>query len=110
MELINTKQAADILGCSTPYVAELIRKKVIMTAFAGYADGYVGRPGYRMYREEIEKLALTRAEEKKVTKIKKHVAYKEKKSNNQDVKKALDDVLVAIELLSEAIGKLKEEL
>ena len=110
MEVINTKQAADILGVSTAYVTTLIQKKVITTAFSGYADGYVGRPGYRMYREEIEKLALTRAEEKKVAKIEKHVVHKEKKSNNQDVKKALDDVLVALELLSGAIAKLKEEL
>lgn len=110
MEVINTKQAADILGVSTMYVAELIRKKVIATAFAGYSDGYVGRPGYRMYREEIEKLALTRAEEKKVAKIEKHVVHKEKKSNNHEINKALDDVLVALELLSGAIAKLKEEL
>lgn len=110
MELINTKQAADILGCSTHHVSHLIRKKVILTAFAGYADGYVGRPGYRMYREEIEKLALTRAEEKKIAKVKKKVVHKEQKSNSQEIKKALDDVLVALELLSEAVAKLKEEL
>ena len=110
MEVINTKQAADILGCSTHHVAYLIREKVIMTAFAGYADGYVGRPGYRMYREEIEKLALTRAEEKKVAKVKKKVVHKEQKSNNHEINKALDDVLVALELRSEAVAKLKEEL
>ena len=110
MEVINTKQAADILGVSTAHVTTLIQKKVITTAFSGYADGYVGRPGYRMYREEIEKLALTRAEEKKIAKVKKKVVHKEQKSNNHEINKALDDVLVALELLSGAIAKLKEEL
>ncbi|MGN0246950.1 MAG: hypothetical protein ACI4DK_13430 [Lachnospiraceae bacterium] len=109
MEVINTKQAADILGCSTGHVAHMIRNNVITTAFVGCADGYVGKPGYRMYREEIENLALTRAKKKEVAKVKKHVVHKEQKSNNQDVKKALDDVLVALELLSEAVAKLKEE-
>lgn len=55
-EVINTKKAAEILGVSYGYVIQLIHKNVITSAYYGAPDGYCGKPGYIIDREEIEAL------------------------------------------------------
>lgn len=108
-DMINTARAAQILGVSRSYVIQLIHDKTITTAIYGAPDGYVGKPGYIMELHEIYALAdagvCKRIRRKKVEEPK-----KEEETDREDIKKALEEVQIALGLLTEAIAKLKEEL
>ena len=107
-EVINTKKAAEILGVSCGYVIQLIHKNVITSAYYGAPDGYCGRPGYIIDREEIEALSsegvgkrIRRSETEKQA---------EQTANRDEIKKALEEVQTCLGLLAEAVAKLREEL
>lgn len=108
-EVIDVKQAAEILGCSTSYVPLLIKRGKITTAFKGGSDGFVGQPGWKMYRDEIESINLpgrgNRKSRKKVEEPK-----SEPKKDSKTVKKLLGDLKTCLELLIETIGELEKEL
>lgn len=107
-EVINTKKAAEILGVSRGYVIQLIHKKVITSAYYSAPDGYCGRPGYIIDREEIETLAREGVGKRiRRNKTEKQV---EQAANQDEIKKALDEVQTCFVLLTEAIAKLREEL
>lgn len=113
IEVIRTCEAAQILGCSKVTVNRLIRDGVITTAFMREADGYVGPPGYGMYRDEIVKLRddgtwrkRKRAKKNDVT----TVEPVETKSNRENMIKALEDLEACLGLLTETIGKLRQSL
>ena len=107
-EVINTKKAADILGVSYGYVIQLIHKNVITSAYYGAPDGYCGKPGYIIDREEIEALAREGVGKR----IRRNKAEKQAEPavNRDDIKKALEEVQTCLGLLAEAIAKLREEL
>ena len=107
-EVINTKKAAEILGVSYGYVIQLIRKKIITSAYYGAPDGYCGRSGYIIDREEIETLA--REGVGKRIRRNKTEKQSEPAANRDEIKKALDEVQTCLVLLTEAIAKLREEL
>lgn len=107
-EVINTKKAAEILGVSYGYVIQLIHKNVITSAYYGAPDGYCGRPGYIIDREEIE--ALAREGVDKRIRRNKTEKQAEPAANRDEIKKALDEVQTCLVLLTEAIAKLREEL
>lgn len=107
-EVINTKKAAEILGVSCGYVIQLIHKNVIASAYYGAPDGYCGKPGYIIDREEIEELARQGVGKRiRRNKTEKQV---EQAVNRDDIKKALEEVQTCLGLLAEAIAKLREEL
>ena len=110
-EMINTARAAQILGVTRPYVIQLIHNKTITTAIYGAPDGYVGKPGYIMELDEIYSLADAGVG-KRVRKKKVEVEEpkEEQVTSREDIKKALEEVQVALGLLTEAIAKLREEL
>lgn len=107
-EVINTKKAADILGVSCGYVIQLIQKNVITSAYYGAPDGYCGRPGYIIDREEIE--ALAREGVGKRIRRNKTEKQAEQAVNRDEIKKALEEVQTCLGLLAEAVAKLREEL
>ena len=107
-EVINTKKAAEILGVSYGYVIQLIHKNVITSAYYGAPDGYCGKPGYIIDREEIEELA--RQGVSKRIRRNKTEKQAEPAVNRNEIKKALEEVQTCLGLLSEAIAKLREEL
>ena len=107
-EVINTKKAAEILGVSCGYVVQLIHKNVITSAYYGAPDGYCGRPGYIIDREEIE--ALARESVDKRIRRNKTEKQAEPAVNRDEIKKALEEVQTCLGLLAEAIAKLREEL
>lgn len=107
-EVINTKKASEILGVSYGYVIQLIHKNVITSAYYGAPDGYCGRPGYIIDREEIE--ALAREGVDKRIRRNKTEKQAEPAANRDEIKKALDEVQTCLVLLTEAIAKLREEL
>lgn len=111
-EVIDVKQAAEILGCSRPYVTQLIKKGTITTAFMGAPDGWVGKPGWRMYRDEIESIKLPGRGGKREPRKKKEVETPkpEPKKDSATVKKLLGDLKTCLELLIETIGELEKEL
>ena len=107
-EVINTKKAAEILGVSYGYVIQLIHKNVITSAYYGAPDGYCGKPGYIIDREEIEALAGKGVGKRiRRNKTEKQV---EQAANRDDIKNALEEVQTCLGLLAEAIAKLREEL
>ena len=107
-EVINTKKAAEILGVSCGYVIQLIHKNVITSAYYGAPDGYCGKPGYIIDREEIENLACQGVGKR----IRRNKTEKqaEQTVNRDEIKKALEEVQTCLGLLAEAIAKLREEL
>ena len=107
-ETINTKKAAEILGVSCGYVIQLIHKNVITSAYYGAPDGYCGRPGYIIDREEIEALAHEGAGKR----IRRNKTEKqaEQTVNRDEIQKALEEAHTCLGLLAEAIAKLREEL
>ena len=107
-EVINTKKASEILGVSYGYVIQLIHKNVITSAYYGAPDGYCGKPGYIIDREEIEALAREGVGKR----IRRNKAEKQAEPavNRDDIKKALEEVQTCLGLLAEAIAKLREEL
>lgn len=111
-QIITVPEAAKILGYCDGYVCQLIRKKVITTAFVRSADGHGGKPGYGMYLSEIETMAKTRvrnAKPKKKIKEDKPV-IETTVDNHKDVKLILEEIHVCLGLLGECLGKLKEVL
>lgn len=108
-EMINTARAAQILGVTRPYVIQLIHNKTITTAIYGAPDGYVGKPGYIMELDEIYSLAEAGVG-KRVRRKKVEEPKEEQVTSREDIKKALEEVQVALGLLTEAIAKLREEL
>ena len=107
-EVINTKKASEILGVSCGYVIQLIQKNVITSAYYGAPDGYCGRPGYIIDREEIEALA-SKGVGKKIRRNKTE-KQAEPAVNRDEIKKALEEVQTCLGLLAEAVAKLREEL
>lgn len=107
-EVINTKKAAEILGVSYGYVIQLIHKNVITSAYYGAPDGYCGKPGYIIDREEIETLA--RKSVGKRIRRNKTEKQAEQTVNRDEIKKVLEEVQTCLGLLAEAIAKLREEL
>ena len=60
VDVVSVEEAARILNCSEWTVRNLIRTRVITTAFVRVSDGHTGNPGYGMYLDEIEHLKETR--------------------------------------------------
>lgn len=110
VEVIKTEDAMSILGLSRTHVCKLIRKGVITTAFVGYPDGFTGKPGWRMYRDEIEKLAEERKNKKEARLTAKKHKSRPKNHNRESIIQTLDELQICLAKLSETIGKLKEEL
>lgn len=109
-ELVTVKEASEILGCSTNYVAQMIRKGKISTAFEARPDGFVGRPGYRMYRSEIETIRIEHPVRRYNRRSKPDIEQRESSINHEKIKKTLDELQVCLGLLNYLIGQLKEEL
>lgn len=110
-DVISVHEAAKILGYCEGYVCQLIRNNVITTAFVRSPDGYGGKPGYGMYRDEIELLARTRVKYAKKRKTIVEVEEREpEKVTTKDLKPILGEIEACLSLLSECLGKLKEEL
>ena len=109
-EVVDVKQAAEIIGCSAGYVNQLIKKGTITTAFMGGADGWVGKPGWRMYRDEIESIKLPGRGNRKPREKKVEEPKPEPKKDSKNVKKLLGDLKTCLELLIETIGELEKEL
>lgn len=111
IDVISVHEAAKILGYSEGHVRQLIKNNVITTAFVQSPDGYGGRPGYGMYRDEIELLARTRVKYAKKRKTIVEVEEREpEKVTAKDLKPILGEIEACLSLLSECLGKLKEEL
>lgn len=111
IDVISVHEAAKILGYCEGYVCQLIRNNVITTAFVRSPDGYGGKPGYGMYRDEIELLAKTRVKYAKKRKTIVEVEEHEpEKVTAKDLKPILGEIEACLSLLSECLGKLKEEL
>lgn len=111
IDVITVHEAAKILGYCEGYVCQLIRNNVITTAFMRSPDGYGGKPGYGMYRDEIELLARTRVKYAKKRKTIVEVEEREpEKVTTKDLKPILGEIEACLSLLSECLGKLKEEL
>jgi hypothetical protein len=109
-EVIDVKQAAEILGCSPSNISLLIRKGKITTAFKGSGDGHIGQPGWRMYRDEIESIKLPGRGNRKPREKKVDEPKSEPKKDSKNVKKLLGDLKTCLELLIETIGELEKEL
>lgn len=110
-ELVTVKEASEILGCSANHVAQMIRKGKILTAFEAKSDGFVGRPGYRMYRSEIETIRIEHPVRQYNRRPKPDIEKRESSINNREkIKKTLDELQVCLGLLNDLIGQLKEEL
>ena len=111
IDVITVHEAAKILGYCEGYVCQLIRKNVITTAFVRSPDGYGGKPGYGMYRDEIEQMAKTRVKYAKKRKTIVEVEEREpEKVTTKNLKPILGEIEACLSLLSECLGKLKEEL
>lgn len=111
IDVITVHEAAKILGYCEGYVCQLIRNNVITTAFVRSPDGYGGKPGYGMHRDEIERLARTRVKYAKKRKTIVEVEEREpEKVTTKDLKPILGEIEACLSLLSECLGKLKEEL
>ena len=109
-QIITVSEAAKILNYSQSSVCKMIRDKVITTAFMRSPDGYGGKPGYGMYRSEIEELAKTRVKYKKTKKTVKENKPVAEVDKNKEVKLVLEEIHVCLNLLGECLGKLKEVL
>ena len=111
IEVVTTSEASKILGVSIPTVRRLISEHKITTAFERCADGYVGRPGYGMYRYEIEALAEKRKQEASELASKKKVKQVKSKTNNKNnILNALEELQTCLCLLNDTIENLKKEL
>ena len=109
-ELVTVKEASEILGCSINRVARMIREGKILTAFEAKSDGFVGRPGYRMYRSEIETIRIEHPVRRYNRRSKPNIEQRESSTNHEKIKKTLDELQVCLGLLNDLIGQLKEEL
>ena len=109
-ELVTVKEASEILGCSANHVAQMIRKGKILTAFEARPDGFVGRPGYKMYRSEIETIRIEHPIRHYNRRSKPDIEQRESSINHEKIKKTLDELQVCLGLLNDLIGQLKEEL
>lgn len=110
IELVTVKEASEILGCSTNRVSQMIREGKILTAFEAKSDGFVGRPGYRMYRSEIETIQIEHPVRRSNRRPKPDIEQHESSINHEKIKKTLDELQVCLGLLNDLIGQLKEEL
>ena len=110
IELVTVKKASEILGCSTNRVSKMIREGKILTAFEAKSDGFVGRPGYRMYRSEIEAIKIEHPVRRYNRSSKPDIEQRESSIDHEKIKKTLDELQARLSLLNDLIGQLKEEL
>lgn len=109
-ELVTVKEASEILSCSANRVVRMIREGKILTAFEAKSDGFVGRPGYRMYRSEIETIRIEHPVRRYNRRPKPDIEQRESSIDHEKIKKTLGELQVCLGLLNDLIGQLKEEL
>lgn len=107
-DVVNTARAAESLGCSRPRVIQLIREKVITSAYMGAPDGHCGRSGYKISVDELYELAHKREEGNR--RRTSNNAASECAIDREAIKKALTDMQACLRMLHDTIDELKGAL
>ena len=106
-DVVGTARAAEILGVGRPRIIQMIHDRTITTAYMGVADGFTGRPGYKISVQELYELRDKREKEKTDSKSKKNV---ESTYDREAIVNALSELQVCLGMLADTIEKLKEGL
>lgn len=106
-DVVGTARAAEILGVGRPRIIQMIHEKTITSAYMGSADGFTGRPGYKISVQELYELKDKREKTKTDSKSKN---IETPTYDREAIKNALSELQVCIGMLTETIEKLKESL
>lgn len=106
-DVVSTARAAEILGCNRSRIIQMIHDKTITTAYMNSADGFTGRPGYKIEVDELYAILEQREQKRNA---KREVKNVESSLNKTAIKDALTELQQCLVMMSDTIEKLKNEL